>query len=98
MNEPVNVATNSMTLATSPVSLNNEVPESVSYIVDVVFILVFLFILFFVKPKEEPKEELTEEEKPNPLEQVLRTDPEDSSDSNNTFEKNENSKSDDGKK
>ena len=52
----------------------NEVPEWFSYTVDIILILVFLFILFFVKPDENLKKEATEEEGPNPLEQVLKTD------------------------
>ena len=52
----------------------NEVPEWFSYTVDIILILIFLFILFFVKPDENLKKDVTEEEAPNPLEQVLKTD------------------------
>lgn len=71
----VSVATTTTTgtIATSSPKLK-EVPESFSFAVDIIFILLFFFVLFFIKPKEVPVEELTEEEKPNPLEQVLRTD------------------------
>lgn len=65
-------------LASSTASLN-EVPEWISYIVDIILILIFLFILFFVKPKTDAEVELTDEEKPNPLEQVLQTDSEEES-------------------
>ena len=63
-------------VATSTAKLN-EVPEWFSYTVDIALILIFLFILFFVKPEKSSdsiKEELSEDEKPNPLEQVLKTD------------------------
>lgn len=62
----------STVVATSTAKLN-EVPEWFSYAVDIILILVFLFILFFVKPDENLKK-ATEEEGPNPLEQVLKTD------------------------
>ena len=87
------IATSATTLASSSAKIP-DVPEGVSYIVDIIFVLLFLFVLFFVKPKDNPEDELTEEEKPNPLERVLRTDPEDNSNSEN----GENSKSDDDKK
>ena len=73
-------------LASSTATLN-EVPEWMSYIVDIILIVIFLFILFFVKPQKDAEVELTDEEKPNPLEQVLQTDMED--------EKNTESKSSD---
>ena len=66
------IATSTM-VATSTPQLN-EVPEWFSYTVDIILILVFLFIFFFVKPDENLKKEVTEEEGPNPLEQVLKTD------------------------
>ena len=67
------IATSTL-VATSTPQLN-EVPEWFSYTVDIILILVFLFILFFVKPDENLKKEATaEEEGPNPLEQVLKTD------------------------
>ena len=61
------------TVATSTANIN-EVPEWFSYTVDIILVLIFLFILFFVKPDENLKKEVTEEEGPNPLEQVLKTD------------------------
>lgn len=72
----VSVATTTTTgtIATSSPKLK-EVPESFSFAVDIIFILLFFFVLFFIKPKaNSAADELTEEEKPNPLEQVLRTD------------------------
>ena len=69
------IETTSETIATSSPRLK-EVPESFSFAVDIIFILLFFFVLIFIKPKKVPVEELTEEEKPNPLEQVLKTDPE----------------------
>ena len=65
----------STAVATSTANLN-EVPEWFSYTVDIILILVFLFIIFFVKPDENLKKEVTSEgdEQPNPLEQVLKTD------------------------
>ncbi len=78
------IATSSV-VASSPIKFK-EVPESFSYSVDIVLIVIFLVIFLFVKPKDLQKEELTEEEKPNPLEKVLRTDSDENnneSDSNN---------------
>ena len=70
----VGVSTATVTVATVSVKLK-EVPESFSYAVDIIFILLFFFVLFFIKPKaNSAADELTEEEKPNPLELVLRTD------------------------
>lgn len=66
------IATSTM-VATSTPQLN-EVPEWFSYTVDIILILVFLFIFFFVKPDENLKKVATEEDGPNPLEQVLKTD------------------------
>lgn len=69
----VGVSTTTVTLATSSPKLK-DVPESFSFAVDIIYILLFFFVLFFIKPKEVSVEELTEEEKPNPLEQILKTD------------------------
>ena len=70
----VGVSTATVTVATVSVKLK-EVPESFSYAVDIIYILLFFFVLFFIKPKaNSAADELTEEEKPNPLELVLRTD------------------------
>ena len=72
----MDIATNTLiATATSVASATSQIPEVpawYSYIVDIIFILLFLFVLFFIKPVKT--EELTEEEKPNPLEQVLKTD------------------------
>ncbi|MBP5470835.1 MAG: hypothetical protein J6Z11_16515 [Candidatus Riflebacteria bacterium] len=70
----VGVSTATVTVSTTSPKLK-EVPESFSYAVDIIYILLFFFVLFFIKPKaNSAADELTEEEKPNPLEQVLRTD------------------------
>ncbi|MBR4569172.1 MAG: hypothetical protein IKO19_00685 [Candidatus Riflebacteria bacterium] len=67
------IATSTL-VATSTAKLN-DVPEWFSYAVDIILVLIFLFILFFVKPDEKLKKEAaSEEEGPNPLEQVLKTD------------------------
>lgn len=63
------------TLNASGTTAVKEVSPWFSYIIDILLIAIFLFLWFFVKPEKNPEENLTEEEKPNPLEQVLRTDP-----------------------
>ena len=79
------IATQTLIASTTAIATSTanipEVSPWFSYIVDIILILVFLFILFFVKPNETPKEELSEEEKPNPLEKVLKTDSKEESES-----------------
>ena len=76
MNPNTSNLSTSTGVASSPLPLKtNEVPESFSYIVDVILVIAFLLIVYFTKPQDNKENELTEEEKPNPLEQVLRTDP-----------------------
>ena len=74
----MDIATNTLiATATAVASSSVNVPEVspwVNYIVDIILIIAFLFIFFFVKPDENPKKEVPEEEAPNPLEQVLKTD------------------------
>lgn len=44
------------------------------YIADIFLVLLFLFVLLFFKPSEQEKSDLDDEqEKPNPLEQMLVT-------------------------
>ncbi len=76
MNPNTSNLSTSTGVASSPLPLKTkEVPESFSYIVDVILVIAFLLIVYFTKPQDNKENELTEEEKPNPLEQVLRTDP-----------------------
>lgn len=64
-------------LASGTAVATGETPEWFSYIIDGLFLLAFLYVYFFTKPVEaKPEDELTDEEKPNELEKVLRTDPE----------------------
>ena len=66
-------ATATVAVASSTPAINKSY-ESLNYIFDIVVILLLL-VLIITKPKNTEKvEKLTEEEKPNPLEQVLRTD------------------------
>ena len=68
-------ATATVAVASSSPAINKN-NESLNYVFDVVLLFLVLYILIFTKPNNpEKEEELTEEEKPNPLEQVLRTDP-----------------------
>ncbi len=78
----VNTATTTVVASTTSVaSATKQIPEVspwVSYGVDIVLVIVFLYILLFTKAEKTNGEELTPEEMPNELEQVIRTDPEDS--------------------
>ena len=74
-NNNIATATTTTSIATSSAKFK-EVPESFSYMMDGVFIILFLIVFFFMKPDKNLEKELPEEEKPNPLEQVLRTDSE----------------------
>ncbi len=70
-------ATATVAVASPSPTLNKSIGhESLNYIFDVLLLLFVLYIIIFTKPQNtEKEEELTEEEKPNPLEQVLQTDP-----------------------
>ena len=72
------IASTSMAVASSTANVTQEVSPWFSYTVDILLIITFLYILLFVKPNKNI-EELSEDEKPNPLEQVLKTDSEEES-------------------
>ncbi len=69
------IANATSTVSASATVAVKEASPWFSYIIDIFLVALFLFIWIFVKPEQPQEEELTEEEKPNPLEQVLRTDP-----------------------
>ena len=69
------IANATSTINASATATVNDVSPWISHIVDIILVALFLFIWIFVKPEQPKEEDLTEEEKPNPLEQVLRTDP-----------------------
>lgn len=88
-----NTATATIVASTTSVaSATKQIPEVspwVSYGVDIVLVIVFLYILLFTKAEKTNGEELTPEEMPNELEQVIRTDPEESETEAEAAEKKE---------
>ena len=82
------IASTSMAVASTTAKVPQEVSPWFSYTVDIILILIFLYILFFIKPDENLKKEATEEEGPNPLEQVLKTDSKEESETDSDVDAN----------
>lgn len=73
-----------------------ESPAILKYAGDLFFVILFLIVFFFYKPgrneENESSENLSEEEKPNPLEEILQSDENQDAQNNEKADSDETSK------